>query len=98
MANVSFQHLTGGFLGPQLVELGSQRLVLLLQEAHLLNVAGEAVIELHHLCPLAGPGLLEAGVECPGQGEVHPGWEWRRHSSQGQAGAGTQAAAPHHHL
>ena len=47
----------GGLLAPQLGELDHQHLVLLLQEAHLLDVAGEAVVQPHQLHLLVGASL-----------------------------------------
>lgn len=55
---------------PQLLQLRQQDLVLLLQEAHLLDVTGEAVVERLHLRFLVGAVRKELAVYGVGQGEV----------------------------
>uniref|UniRef100_A0A8C2TQT9 Aspartyl aminopeptidase n=1 Tax=Coturnix japonica TaxID=93934 RepID=A0A8C2TQT9_COTJA len=60
----------GGLLAPQAIHLGHHQRVLLLQEAHLLNVVGEAVVELLQLHLLVGAGLEELLVHGIGQAEV----------------------------
>lgn len=58
-------------LALELLELGQQDLVLLLQGAHLVDVVGEAVVQLLQLHLLVGAGVLELGVDGIGQREVH---------------------------
>lgn len=60
----------GGAFAPQLLQLRQQDLVLLLQESHLLDVAGESVVERLHLCLLVGAVRDELGVYGVGQGKV----------------------------
>lgn len=55
----------------ELLQLGQQDLVLLLQEAHLVDVVGEAVVELLQLYLLVGAVRLELRVDGVRQGEVH---------------------------
>lgn len=55
---------------PQLLQLRQQDLILLLQEANLLDVVGEAVIEGLHLRLLVGAVRDEFGVYGVRQGEV----------------------------
>lgn len=61
---------SGGAFAPQLLQLRQQDLVLLLQEAHLLDVTGEPVVERLHLRLLVGAVGDELGVYGVGQGEV----------------------------
>lgn len=61
---------SGGAFAPQLLQLRQQDLVLLLQEAHLFDVAGEPVVERLHLRLLVGAVGDELGVDGVGQGEV----------------------------
>lgn len=61
----------GRALALELLQLGQQDLVLLLQEAHLVDVVGEAVVELLQLHLLVGAVRLELRVDGVGQGEVH---------------------------
>lgn len=61
-----------GLLPPQLVQLRHQHLILLLQEAHLLYVAGKAVVQAHHLHLLVGARLLVLGLHQRVGGEVQP--------------------------
>ncbi|XP_054102638.2 uncharacterized protein LOC103791227 [Callithrix jacchus] len=58
-------------LALELLELGQQDLILLLQEAHLVDVVCEAVVQLLQLHLLVGAGVLELGVDGVGQREVH---------------------------
>ena len=60
----------GRAFAPQLLQLRQQDLVLLLQEADLLDVAGEAVVERLHLHLLVGAVRHELAVYGVGQGEV----------------------------
>ena len=60
----------GRAFAPQLLQLRQQDLVLLLQEAHLVDVAGEAVVERLHLRLLVGAVREEVAVDGVGQGEV----------------------------
>lgn len=69
-------------LAPQLVEFCHQNLILLLQEAHFLDVAGEAVVQPHHLHLLVGAGLPVLGLQEGVRREVQP------LSTQGQARGG----------
>lgn len=59
-----------GLATPQALHLHRQHLVLLLQEAHLLDVAGKAVVQVLQLGLLVGPGGQELLVEGVGQAEV----------------------------
>lgn len=61
----------GRALALELLQLGQQDLVLLLQKAHLVDVVGEAVIKLLQLNLLVGAVRLELRVDGVGQGEVH---------------------------
>lgn len=61
---------SGGAFAPQLLQLRQQDLVLLLQKAHLFDVAGESVVERLHLRLLVGAVGDELGVYGVGQGEV----------------------------
>lgn len=61
----------GRALALELLQLGQQDLVLLLQEAHLVDVVGEAVVELLQLHLLVGAVRLELRVDGVGQREVH---------------------------
>lgn len=76
----------GGAFAPQLLQLRQQDLVLLLQEAHLLDVAGEAVVEGLHLGLLVGPVREELAVDGVVQGEVQ--------ALGGQPGHGGAAPEP----
>lgn len=58
-------------LALELLQLGHQDLVLLFQEPHLVDVVGEAVVELLQLHLLVGAVCLELRVDGIGQGEVH---------------------------
>lgn len=58
-------------LPPQLLELRHQNLVLLFQIAHLVDVAGEPVVEVLHLRLLVGPVGFELRVDGIREGEVH---------------------------
>lgn len=60
----------GRAFAPQLLQLRQQDLVLLLQEANLLDVAGEAVVERLHLRFLVGAVRDELAVYGVGQGEI----------------------------
>lgn len=60
----------GRAFAPQLLQLRQQDLVLLLQEANLLDVAGEAVVERLHLRLLVGAVRDELAVYGVGQREV----------------------------
>lgn len=60
----------GRALAPQLLQLRQQDLVLLLQEADLVDVVGEAVVERLHLRFLVGAVRDELAVYGVGQGEV----------------------------
>lgn len=61
----------GRALAFELLQLGQQDLVLLLQKAHLVDVVGEAVIKLLQLNLLVGAVRLELRVDGVGQREVH---------------------------
>ena len=76
----------GGAFAAQLLQLRQQDLVLLLQEAHLFDVAGESVVERLHLRLLVGAVGDELGVYGVGQGEVQV--------LGGQARHGSAAAEP----
>lgn len=76
----------GGAFAPQLLQLRQQDLVLLLQEAHLFDVAGESVVERLHLRLFVGAVGDELGVYGVGQGEVQV--------LGGQTGHGSAAPEP----
>lgn len=76
----------GRAFAPQLLQLRQQDLVLLLQEADFIYVAGEAVIERLHLHFLIGAVRYELAVYGIGQGEVQV--------LGGQSGHGRAAAEP----
>lgn len=58
-------------LALELLKLGQQNFVLLLQEAHFVDVVGEAVIQLLQFHLLVGASVLELGVDGVCQREVH---------------------------
>lgn len=76
----------GGAFAPQLLQLRQQDLVLLLQESHLFDVAGESVVERLHLRLLVGAVRDELGVYGIGQGKVQV--------LGGQTGHGSGAPEP----
>lgn len=77
---------SGRAFAPQLLQFRQEDLVLLLQEAHLLDVAGEPVVERLHLRLLVGAVRDELGVDGVGQGEVQV--------LRGQTGHGSAAPQP----
>lgn len=67
---VHLGHAAGPLAVPHLLDLYRQRRVLLLQEAHLLDVAGKAVVEVLQLSLLVGPCVEEVLVHGVSQVEV----------------------------
>lgn len=67
---VHFSHAAVPLAALQLLNLHHQRSILLLQETHLLDVAGEAVVEVLELGLLVGPCVEEVLVHGVGQVEV----------------------------
>lgn len=76
----------GRAFSPKLLQLSQQDLVLLLQEAHLFDIAGETVVERLHLHLLIGAVRHEFAVDGVGQGEVQV--------FRGQPGHGCAAPQP----
>ena len=55
---------------PQMFQLPGQYLILLLEEAHFIDVIGEAVVQVLHLRLLIRAIGLELGVDGVGQGKI----------------------------